>query len=400
MKVRHAYAGIGAGLVLAIGLVAGCGGTGNSSSGSGVDSKTITIGLSTPLSGPGSVYGKASSGIRAAFNTVNANGGVNGYKFEVIEEDNQYDPAKAASTARDLASKGAFAIIAEGTPSYLGIKGVASTLGVPILIAANGDLFRPPSSPNLFGENPPYSSESENLMRFILDDLKIKDVALVYENDDVGTPASKNVPLYVKEHGGNLLSSQAIDKKTTDFSPFCQKLKDSGARAVEGFIVTQGFAGLQKACSAIGYNPAWVSFFAAFAPEYIALAGEQANGTYVDNYQYSLSSDMPGVSEYKSAMMKDFPKDLESAFAQQGWAFGQAVAMATKSATSGGKKLTRDAFLNGLSFNAEQVGLIPGFTYNDKTHQGASKMAIFQVQAGKFVKVQDFQDLPAPLAGS
>ncbi|HEY2791078.1 MAG TPA: ABC transporter substrate-binding protein, partial [Micromonosporaceae bacterium] len=346
------------------------------------------------------VYGVASSGIRAYFNTINASGGVNGYTFKVVEEDNQYQPAKAASTARDLVSKGAFVIISEGTPSYDGIKQVAAQLKVPALVAANGDLFKPPPAPNLFGENPPYSGESENLFRFVLQNLKIKKVGLAWENDDVGSPASKNAPGYVQQNGGQLVSSQAISNGTTDYSPFCQKFQAAGAQAVEGFLISTGLAGLQKACAAIGYKPVWVSPFFSFAPEYLALAGSASEGTYIDSYQYSLDSDQPGVTEYKQAMMKYFPKDVESAFAEQGYAFAQAVSDAVSTATTGGKALTQSAFLSGLTINNQQVGLIPGFTYDSTTHQGAAELAIFQVQNGSFVQKTDFQALPAAVAAS
>ena len=62
----------------------------------GVMADTIKIGSFGALTGPGYLYGKLPmNGIEVVFDQVNAAGGVNGRKLELVREDDRCDPASA-----------------------------------------------------------------------------------------------------------------------------------------------------------------------------------------------------------------------------------------------------------------------------------------------------------------
>src|SRR2546423_10928708 len=98
-KTLFACAGI---IVVCMMALSGCASNASNSSGSslkagpGVDvtNKTITLGILSPYSGPvADPIGKPlARGVKVFFDSVNASGGVDGYKVKFLEEDTQYSP--------------------------------------------------------------------------------------------------------------------------------------------------------------------------------------------------------------------------------------------------------------------------------------------------------------------
>jgi branched-chain amino acid transport system substrate-binding protein len=378
-----------AGAVVAATVASGCG----ESSGPGTDGP-IKIGVSATLSGPASVAAPMLDGARAYFETVNDKGGINGRKVEVIHGDNRYDPAQSARVARDLANKGAAAIISLGTPVFVGMEPLAEQLKIPMIVGASGDLVTPPKSNYLFGLHPEYTREALGHAEFIMEDLGITEFALAYQNDDAGKPASEVMPQYAKEHGGRLTASIPVAPDTQDFSPIVYKLKQSGAKAVSVFAVAEVVTGIQKAANAIGYRPKWITLFSSFSKEYLELAGEHAEGTYVTAETYPLTSDSEPVRLYTRTMRELHPDAVESTFAQNGWTMAAIVTEGIRKATGGGKEFDAAAVADELSMRGVPAGLFPSITYTAETHAGATQMAWYQVRNGEFVRVRGFEELP------
>ncbi|HEX6394118.1 MAG TPA: ABC transporter substrate-binding protein [Acidimicrobiales bacterium] len=105
----------------------------------GVTDTSITVGGSTFLSGPAAVYGdQLATGLQAALNVINSQGGVNGRKFKLILYDDGADPAKQlANTKRLVEVDHVFALTMIYAPGQLG-QYVASQ-GVPVFTEGQFD---------------------------------------------------------------------------------------------------------------------------------------------------------------------------------------------------------------------------------------------------------------------
>ena len=69
----------------------------------GVTAKTIKLGISSPKTGSaGLVYGKLPGAMKAYFDYINANGGVNGRKITLVARDDKYLPTLAATQTTNL----------------------------------------------------------------------------------------------------------------------------------------------------------------------------------------------------------------------------------------------------------------------------------------------------------
>ncbi len=94
--------------------VAACGGSdAPSGGGGGSDSaKPIIIGAAVAESGGFELYdGGQTAGMKYAIDKINAAGGVNGRKFELITADHKTDPAQVQAAAQDVLDKGADVVV-------------------------------------------------------------------------------------------------------------------------------------------------------------------------------------------------------------------------------------------------------------------------------------------------
>jgi ABC-type branched-subunit amino acid transport system substrate-binding protein len=93
-----------AGLALAAGAA-------NAQNAPGVSDTEILVGNTNPYSGPASSYGTIGKAIKAYFDKVNAEGGVNGRKIKFISLDDGYSPPKTKEQFRKLVEKEKVALI-------------------------------------------------------------------------------------------------------------------------------------------------------------------------------------------------------------------------------------------------------------------------------------------------
>lgn len=403
--IRRSFAVSAATIALAA-VAVGCGSSTSSGGGSGGGhGSSVKIGLSSILSGPAASAGLGTdAGVEAYLKTVNAQGGINGHKFTFDEMDNEYDPARAAVVARNLVNAGVFAIVSEGTEPLKATVPISDPANVPVFTEADGEVVTPPTGQykNVYGINPSYHGLSAQAAEFIVNRLHEKRAALAYLDNDGETIAGTAFPAAFRAQGGKLLDTEAIQVTTTDYAPFAQKLKSSGAKVVYAYVLDSQLPGLQKAAAAIGYHPKWVTWFDPYTPSYLKLAGSLATGVYVSLFETPLNDTSdPHVQQYMRAMRKYSPAYVGDQPAEQGWTFGAAIAMAVKTATNGGKKLTAAAFESALNtINGQNLGLVRSMTFDSQTHAGATKSAYYVIRAnGSLKALTAYANLPSGSGG-
>src|SRR3546814_12022280 len=81
-------------------------------------SEPYKIGYLVDASGPmQGIFNQGLDGFQLYIDSVNASGGINGHKIEVMLRDVQIDPARSASSAQELAGAGALALAGLTTTS-------------------------------------------------------------------------------------------------------------------------------------------------------------------------------------------------------------------------------------------------------------------------------------------
>ena len=119
-------------LMVLSGCASSSSGTSTSSlkAGPGVDvtHKTITLGILSPYSGPvADPIGKPlAKGVEVYFDSINASGGIDGYKVKFLEEDTQYNPQLEVQLYNQIHTKVAMIADSLGTPTTFAIKDLAT----------------------------------------------------------------------------------------------------------------------------------------------------------------------------------------------------------------------------------------------------------------------------------
>jgi len=159
----------------------------------GVTATEIKLGVSTPLTGSaGLAYGKVPGAMKAYFDYINANGGVNGRKIKLVVRDDKYLPTLAATQTTNLILKdNVFALVgALGTATHSKAYTAASlaSKNVPDLFVNTGfsGFGNISKYPTTFTVLPSYAMEAKIMSKFITDNYKGQAVALVAQDDEFG----------------------------------------------------------------------------------------------------------------------------------------------------------------------------------------------------------------------
>ena len=160
----------------------------------GVTATTIKLGVSTPLTGSaGLVYGKVPGAMRAYFDYINANGGVNGRKISLVIRDDKYLPTLAATQTTNLILKDkVFALVgALGTATHSKAY-TAAALGknnVPDLFINTGfsGFTNKAKYPTTFMVLPTYAMEAKVMAKVIKDNFPGQATFMIAQDDEFGS---------------------------------------------------------------------------------------------------------------------------------------------------------------------------------------------------------------------
>src|SRR5215218_7891071 len=106
----------------------------------GVTADTIKIGTFGALTGPGYLYGKLPmNGVEVVFDEINAAGGINGRKLQLIREDDRCDAAAAIGAIQKLVHQDqVFALIGGGcSNATFAARDAIEAAKIPTLIFAS-----------------------------------------------------------------------------------------------------------------------------------------------------------------------------------------------------------------------------------------------------------------------
>ena len=255
-------------VLLATALVAlvgaGCGsssssGSGGSSSSSGGGGGSIKLGTLIPLTGTGLNFPDYLAGAKAAVQSINAAGGINGHKIDLVECDDQNNPNQATACARNMI--GAHVVAVAGGVSLFGAQEaeVLKSANIPWIGAL------PITAPEVTLPNE-YPIESGNLGNYGTTATFAKQagqtsVAGFVLQGPLGTAAAQALQQGAKAAGLPYKGTVLVPIDATDYAPYVQKLQALHADAVGTQLAAAQFLLLAAASAQAGatwqmYQPA------------------------------------------------------------------------------------------------------------------------------------------------
>jgi branched-chain amino acid transport system substrate-binding protein len=199
----------------------------------------IKIGVIQPLSGSVAASGNyVRMGAEIGRDWINAKGGVNGRKVELLIEDNKSDPKEAASAAEKL-------IVRDKVPAIMGAWGSSMTLavmpkleeyGVPMVVeTSSAASVTKRGNPWIFRISPPSEMEALGLEKYV-DRLGVKKADFLAVNTDWGRGAVGAFGDVLKKKGESVGVVEYMDQAATDMSAQLTKIKGSGGDTL--FVTT------------------------------------------------------------------------------------------------------------------------------------------------------------------
>jgi branched-chain amino acid transport system substrate-binding protein len=206
---------------------------------------SIRIGFLPALTGASSSTGIAMNrGTVLAVDEINAAGGVDGRRIELIVRDTQSDPTKAVDAVAELARQQHVHVVwgPLNSGESLAATPLIARLGVPQLDPCWVDaLIDVTKYPLAFRNAPNNQQIGAAANRYVMDVLKLSKVAVIGDTTGYGTASvSAYVPM-LKARGADVVYSGDTDASNPDLKPELLRMQSAGAQVIMPWSVNAGF---------------------------------------------------------------------------------------------------------------------------------------------------------------
>src|SRR5882672_2846214 len=184
---------------------------------------TLKIGAPQPMTGPDAPFGdKFKKAYGMAVEEINAKGGVNGKKIEVIIDDHQAKNAMAATVAEKLITQGKVLVLTGGRASgqAVEIASVAQRLKTPYVVDhPSADIITAKGFEWVFRNNPTGSIYPQAFNKFISEvpGAMPKSAAVVYDNSVFGKTISNSAMTFLKSKNVPIVNDEAYPVNNPDY---------------------------------------------------------------------------------------------------------------------------------------------------------------------------------------
>jgi branched-chain amino acid transport system substrate-binding protein len=226
----------------------------------GASDTEIKIGNTIPYSGPASAYGVNGYAIQAYMKMVNAEGGVNGRKINLISLDDAYSPPKTVEQVRRLVEQEGVLLMfyTLGTAPNTAIQKYLNVKKVPQLFVATGasKWGNYKEFPWTMGFIPAYDAEARIYARYILRTIPNAKIGILYQNDDFGKDYLIGFKEGLGDKVGALIMEQTYEVTAPTVDSQIVNLKNSGANVFFNVSTPKFAAQAIRKVREIGWNPA------------------------------------------------------------------------------------------------------------------------------------------------
>ncbi len=246
--------------------------------------KTIKIGQIIPMTGEAAESGKYHrQGAELAVEQINAAGGVKGRKLVLVEEDDQTtNPGAVAALQKLLEDKDIVAIL--GSIRSTQVQAMLPTINeakIPVAIGGTNYGLTHSGSQWVFRFRPNDGMSAKVIAKFMVDDLKLKKIAIIHASDAFGNGGRDMLAPAVKALGGEVVLDQGYNNQEKDFTGVVEALKKSGATGLATYMTFGTDLGvLARQIKQLGVKVTWVGSPSITGVDSRNLAGDSLYGTY------------------------------------------------------------------------------------------------------------------------
>lgn len=405
-------------LAVLVVVFAGCGQSGGASSSSsgeqsastdggdcadgdstGIEDDKIVLGNTNILTGPIGFIGRDSNdSMKSIFDQVNADGGIDGRKIELISYDDQYDTSKALTGARRLTSQDKIFAWAGGvgTPTYLAVVRLLEQAGVPgITPFAPARSIGTMEHPLTFMTWANFQGEYYVTASYLVEHEKMgtpgNDVAFVRFDTEHGEDAVTGTNEALKAVDAKVVADIATPTDQSDYDSVALQVKQTGAKWLGMQLSSENGGNLLQAMERIGYKPK------------VFTQSDYSDPTFAENFP-TVAEGVYGALQVRT--FEDPPNDIlvgheEDLKASTGadmttWrAVGYVQGLLTVEALKNMKAPTRECLVEALEAISDfDTGIQAPITFGPDRRMGVDSLSVFQIRDGQVVQLEPFKSEP------
>jgi len=357
----------------------------------GVTDTEIHIGQWGPQSGPAAAWGSVARGTGDYFKWINENGGIHGRKIVYHMFDDGYNPAKTKAGVKELQEgTGIFAWAAGvGTSTGLAVRDYLMERKIPWIGPSAGSLhWVTPPQKYLFTVYPLYFNEAKTLVKYAVETLGKKRVAIAYLNDEYGKNGLRGALEELKSHGMEAVAQVPVEKNDSDLKPHVMKLRKSKADMVLLWTTVGHAVRIVGTAKAMQFAPQFMS--TSTCSDFVLMNHISKGlweGVICATFGELTDSDHPIVVKYKKEIFEKYASKDErwGLFYAAGIVFTEPMIEGLKNT---GRDLTREKFvaemekIKGFKGIGPEVNFKPFDPDDMYSRQGTSGTFLVQCLAG------------------
>lgn len=356
-----------------------------------VNAATVKIGAIFSVTGPASFLGAPEAKtVQMLADKINAGGGINGQKLEVIIKDSGGSPEKAVSFAKQLIEEDkVLAIIGPSTSGEtMQIKALCEENQMILVSCAAAEVIVNPVAKYVF-KTPQKDSQAVTWIFRTMKAKGIKKIAVLSSNDGFGNAGKKQLEDMAKPEGMEIVANEVYDKQATDLSDVLTKVKAApGVQAVVNWSIVPAQSIVAKNMRQLGMTIPLYQSHGFGNRKYVEQAGAAAEGILFPAGRLLVVDDLPDNHPQKK-LLAEYKKDYEAKYKEDVSTFGghaydalMVVVEALKKAGQPDREKVRAALENLKGF-AGTAGIF-NFSPTDHTGLDLDAFEMLTVKNGKF----------------
>jgi branched-chain amino acid transport system substrate-binding protein len=349
----------------------------------------LKIGALLSVTGPAAFLGAPEARtLEMLVEDLNAKGGVDGRKIQLVLKDTAGDPAKAVSFAKQLMEEDkVFAILGPATSGEsLAVKPVVEEGKTLLLSCAAAETIVNPVLPHVFKVAPKDGFAAEMIFRR-MKKMGVKRIGFLSSNTGFGKGGKDQVEKLAPAHGIEIAVSDVYDKAATDLTAEVTKLRAANVDAILNWSIEPAQSIVIKNARQVGLKVPIFQSHGFANIQYAKAAGAAAEGVMFPASRIIVADALPAkhpqkavVTAYKKAYEARY-KDEVSTFGGHAYDSLMLLVGAVKQAGLDREKV-RAALENTRGF----VGTAGVFNLSPTDHNGLALDAfeMLTVKDGKF----------------
>ena len=347
------------------------------------EADTIKIGVAGAHSGDLASYGLPSvNAVKLVVANVNAAGGIDGRKIEVVVEDDQCKAEIATNTAAKLVGEGVVAVIGHicsgATKAALGIYNESKIIVISPS-ATSPSLTKSGDYPNFLRTIAPDDAQALLQVDFALNVLGAKKIAVLHDKGDYGKGLAEFAKAAIEGSSAEVVLFEGVTPGAVDYSAVINKIANSGADTViyGGYHpeAAQIIGGMRDQ----GLKIDFIGGDGVMDATFIAVAGDDAEGVYAT---------APGDTTSNPLAIKA-SKEHQAEYGEEYGAFfmnAYAATLAIVNAIDVANSTDYDAVMSALKseYVETPVGKI---SFDERGDAIGVGFAVYQVIEGKFSQI-------------